>query len=553
MLQKLSIKNYAIIEDLDITLSDQLTIITGETGAGKSIMLGALALILGQRADTSVLLDKEKKCIIEGSFNIKNYRLKELFEREDLDYDQHSIIRREIAPSGKSRAFVNDTPVTLAVLKELTDQLVDLHAQHETLELSSEIFQIKAIDAIAGNQKSLDIYQDIYKTFTTEKKKLNALIEEQNKVEQDLEYFQFQLNELEEASLEEIDQDKLEEDLKRLNNAEEIKSKLSQISGALSQSDLSIAGALNEVSSQLKSAAKLDSSLASLSERLDKSYIEISDIATDIDRLEQETIYDEQLIDELNNRLDTLYRLQKKHSASTVQDLINIREEIRSKVNGAASSSEEIEQLKEIIKDLNAEVLILAQELSKNRGQNAPKLASAVNELLHDVGMPHAQLKVDQSSDESRLTSSGIDKVQFLFSANKGGDFKPLHKVASGGELSRLMLALKSQIASSTALPTLVFDEIDTGISGEVALKVGKILNTLSKAHQVVCITHLPQIASKGNQHYFVYKDDSKNHTNTKVKLLGEEERIVELAKMLSGEQPTEAAINNAKELISLS
>lgn len=550
MLQKLSIQNYAIIESLDIDFSNNLTIITGETGAGKSIMLGALSLILGKRADANVLLDNAQKCIVEGHFKIQEYSLASFFTENDIDFEIETVIRREIAPTGKSRAFVNDTPVNLTILKELTEQLVDLHRQHETLDIQTQVFQLKTVDAIANQAEDIAEYQKKYQLYKLDKKKLQVLIEENKQANNNLDYIQHQYNELEEAGLQANELEKLEEEQNVLTNAEHIKETLGQLTHYLSESEGALVGQLNGVLSEVRSLQKFSNELEKISKRLESNYYELEDIASELTSIEESTVYDVERLNEVQQRLDIIYKLLKKHQAINISELINIQERLENQLSGFQSSTDQLNELQQKVIKQEKEVLQVAQKLSKQRSEAIPKLENAVNALLQEVGMEGAVLRIDQTIDEQHLSNYGIDKLQFMFAANKGTALQPIHKVASGGELSRLMLCIKSQIAASTALPTLIFDEIDTGISGEVALKVGAILKDLAKAHEVICITHSPQIAGKGDKHYFVYKQQHRDRTSTHIRLLEPIEREEEIAKMLSGEKPTEAALANARELI---
>lgn len=553
MLQKLSIQNYAIIDELHIDFSDKLTIITGETGAGKSIMLGALSLVLGERADTNVLYDKENKCIIEAQFDIKKYQLEHFFEKENIDFDTTTLLRREISVQGKSRAFINDTPVNLNVLKELSEQLVDLHIQHQTLELNDLNIQMGMLDAIAKNDSLYKDYYSTYRHYQESLNQLNKLIEEGQKLQQEQDYLQFIFNELNEANLSESEQEQLENELKKLTNAETIKKQLSDITAGLSLNEQSANILLNNLHNALKSLLKINPELEPLQTRMQASLYELQDISDELEKAEQHIIHDEERINEINERLNILYNLQRKHHVQTITELQNIQKETEQKLNRITFASEETEQLKLKVANEKKELVLLAKKLSENRQKAIPGFEKKVNTLLKEVGMPYASIKIEQkTADENEISALGIDKVEFLFTANKGMAFQNIRKVASGGELSRLMLCIKSQIADNTALPTLIFDEIDTGVSGEVAIKVGNILQQLSSSHQVICITHLPQIAGKGNTHLFVYKETDKKRTITKVRELKKEERIIEIAKMLSGEKPGEAAISTAKELLSV-
>lgn len=549
MLKHLSIQNYALIDKLEVELSDGLTIITGETGAGKSILLGALGLIAGSRADTQALQDKTKKCIIEASFNIKGYSLKEFFEANELDHEVLTTIRREINPEGKSRAFINDTPVTLNQLKELGEQLIDIHSQHQTLSLNGTEFQLSVVDAFAKHESLLEDYRSDFKTFRQLEKQLNELIEKEAQAKKDLDYFQFQFNELEDAGLKADEQVSMEQELETLNNAEDIKSNLSKAAFSMSAGEQNLLSSLAEIKTLLASMAKFKPEINELSTRINSSYIEMKDIANELEVLEQEIVYDPKRIELLTGKLDAIYRLQQKHQVKSISELITIKDELSNKLLDFSSLETEIEKTKASLEKINKEISAKAKTLSENRKKVIPKIEKEIASLLSSLAMPNALLKVDQVSANS-LSVNGADDITFLFSANKGSDLKELKKVASGGELSRLMLSIKSLVAKLTALPTIIFDEIDTGVSGDVADKVGSIMNTMSEKMQVITITHLPQIASKGNSHLFVYKEDKNNRTFSNIKQLSSSERVDEIAKMLSTGNPTAAAISNAKELL---
>jgi DNA repair protein RecN (Recombination protein N) len=549
MLKHLSVQNYALIDKLEVDLTDGLTIITGETGAGKSILLGALGLIAGSRADTQSLQDKTKKCIIEAAFNIKEYALVDFFKDHELDYEAVTTIRREINPEGKSRAFINDTPVTLNQLKELGERLIDIHSQHQTLSLNGTDFQLSVVDAFAKHETLLDGYTSDYRAFKALEKQLTDLIEKEAQAKKDLDYFQFQFNELEDAGLKPGEQMLMEQELETLNNSEEIKSSLSKAAHGLNGGEQNLLSSLNEIKILLGSMAKFKPEIAELSARVNSTYIELKDIANEIESIEQEVVYDPKQIELLNDKLDAIYRLQQKHQVKTVEELIGIKEEISNKLLDFSSLEAEIEKTRTGLAKLHTALSAKAKTISENRKKVIPKIEKEIASLLSSLSMPNAQLQISQSALES-FSISGTDKINFLFSANKGSDFKELNKVASGGELSRLMLSIKSLIAQLTALPTIIFDEIDTGVSGDVADKVGSIMNTMAAKMQVITITHLPQIASKGQSHLFVYKEDKNNKTYSNIKKLDAEERVQEVAKMLSTGTPTAAAINNAKELL---
>jgi DNA repair protein RecN (Recombination protein N) len=552
MLKHLSVQNYALIDQLEVEFSEGLTIITGETGAGKSILLGALGLIAGSRADTQALQDKTKKCFVEASFNIKGYSLKDFFTSNELDYETTTTIRREINPEGKSRAFINDTPVTLNQLKELAEYLIDIHSQHQTMTLNGSVFQLSVVDAFANHADLIEEYDTDFKKFKLLEKQLNELVIKESQAKKELDYFQFQFNELEDANLKGNKQVEMEQELETLNNAEDIKSNLSKAANGLTGGEQNLLSKLNELKILLASMAKFKPEINELSTRLTSSYLELKDIANELESLEGDIVYDPKRIESLTQLLDAVYRLQQKHQVKTVEELIAIKDELSNKLLDFNSLEAEIEKVKKELSTLQKSLLVIAKKMSANRKKVIPKLEKEIASLLSSLSMPNAQLKVEHIESE-KLTKNGLDSVSFLFSANKGSDFKELNKVASGGELSRLMLSIKSLIAQLTSLPTIIFDEIDTGVSGDVADKVGSIMNQMAKAMQVITITHLPQIASKGQSHLFVYKEDKNNKTYSNIKKLKPEERIQEIAKMLSTGTPTAAAISNAKELLKTS
>lgn len=549
MLKHLSVQNYALIDQLEVEFADGLTIITGETGAGKSILLGALGLIAGSRADTQSLQDKSKKCIIEAAFNIKGYALNNFFNEHELDYEAVTTIRREINPEGKSRAFINDTPVTLNQLKDLGERLIDIHSQHQTLSLNGADFQLSVVDAFAKHESLLNEYKTEYKNFRSLEKQLNELIEKEAQAKKDMDYFQFQFNELEDANLKAGEQAALEQELETLNNAEDIKLNLSKAAFGLSGGEQNLLSSLNEIKNILNGLSKFKPEIAELNTRINCSYIELKDISNELEALEQEILYDPKRIEILNDQLDAIYRLQQKHQVKTIEELIAIKDELSNKLLDFSSLESEIEKVKTLLERSNKTLSASAKTISENRKKVIPKIEKEIGSLLSSLSMPNAQLKIEQKAMET-YSVNGIDKINFLFSANKGSEFKELNKVASGGELSRLMLSIKSLIAQLTALPTIIFDEIDTGVSGDVADKVGSIMNTMSGKMQVITITHLPQIASKGGSHLFVYKEDKNNKTYSNIKKLSADERVQEIAKMLSTGNPSAAAISNAKELL---
>jgi DNA repair protein RecN (Recombination protein N) len=551
MLHRLIIHNYALIDNLDISFSKQLNIITGETGAGKSIILGALSLILGQRTENKYFFNQQKKCIIEGYFKVGEYQLQDFFTTNDLDFEEETVLRREVSADGKSRAFINDSPVNLTILKQLGELLIDIHSQHATLEINDESFQLLVVDSLAGHDLLLKQYQESYKSFKISSASLKRLITESDQAKTDKDYFQFQLDELERANLIEDEQEKLEYELAALTHAEEIKRSLLSAQYSINDQEQSALIQLKEALVQLRQSEKFHSHIPSLAERLQSTLIEIKDISSEIDQLEQSTQFNEARSIELNERLTLLYNLQKKHRVNTVNELIDIQKELSEKLSSLLFTDEEILKLEAEVKHLQNELLVLSDTLSASRNEIIPSIEQRVIKNLEDVGMPNAILKIENvllAEDEFGI--NGRNKLRFLFSANKGQEPAPMNKVASGGELSRLMLSIKSLIAKHTALPTIIFDEIDAGISGEVALRVGNLMEKLSEDMQVIAITHLPQIASKGNTHYKVFKDDQNEKTLTNIDKLNSEERIVEVAKMLSGENPGEFALQHAKELL---
>lgn len=549
MLLSLSIKNYALIDAVEIDLDKGLTIITGETGAGKSILLGALGLLLGDRADSSALYDNSRKCIVEGRFGIKAYGLKNLFAENDLDYADETTIRRELGADGKSRAFVNDTPVNLSLLKSIAGKLVDVHSQHETLTLNDSAFQLDVLDSVAGTSGLLAEYREQYRLFRKISAQLNELNEREAQAKKDLDYFRFQLEELEAAGLKAGEQPMLESELETLEHAETIKKGLSASIYALDGSDQSMLSALKEVKNTLVQLSRFNPQIAQLSERLNSAHIELKDIAREAELLEASIVHDPKRIDTLQEKLDTIYRLQQKHGVKTVEELIALRESLSLKIADIGSLEEQIRKTEKELAAVNKKLAELGEKLSRRRADAAPGLSKGVKETLSQLGMPNAQL-VAELNRLAEPRESGFDKVSFLFSANKGNDPQPLGKVASGGELSRLMLSLKALLAKHTALPTIIFDEIDSGISGDVAAKTGKILASMAADMQVITITHLPQVASKGKSHLIVYKEESGKRAVTRIRPLTNEERVQEIAKMLSAGKPGEAALKNAKELL---
>jgi len=549
MLQRLSISNYALIDNLEISFDKGLNILTGETGAGKSIILGALSLILGQRAESRYFFNQQKKCVIEGSFKIDGFHLKSFFEDNDLDYEAETVLRREISADGKSRAFVNDTPVNLTSLKSLGEKLIDIHSQHATLEINDPEFQLLIVDSVAKHSDLLNEYRAKFKAYKKSTSHLQQLINEADKAKADLDYYQFQFDELEKASLSADEQALLEQELYALNNAGEIKRNLLGAYYLMNEGEAAALIQLKEAGQQLSSLEKFNPEITELHQRLNSTIIELKDIAAEIDTLEQKTHTNDIRAEEINTRLSIIYNLQKKHRVNTNADLLQIQDDLSAKIQQAVFGDEAIEKLQKQLVIDKKELAGLAEKLSASRTKIIPTIEKQVLDTLAEMGMANSALNI-HSSVASELTKDGIDQIKFLFSANKGHALAEMSKVASGGELSRLMLSIKSLVAQNTALPTIIFDEIDTGVSGEVANQVGQIMEKLANNLQVITITHLPQIASKGQSHYFVYKDEEGATTNTRIKQLDQQERVLEIAKMLSGDKPGESALQNARELL---
>lgn len=548
MLHQLSIQNYAIITEIEINLSGKLNIITGETGAGKSILMGALSLILGERADTTVLLNKEKKCYVEGTFKTSHSLVKNYLKENDFDNDEEIVIRREIAPNGKSRAFINDTPVNLNQLKELSSLLVDLHQQFDTFEIGDNDFQREVIDALANHSNELAEYQSLYQKYLAEKKQLEEWKQQQSSANKELDYHKFLFDELHEANFKENELEEIDADLKVMSNAENIKATLTKVYFELQESEQPIVQQIKTLNNQLQNLSSFHNDIISLIERLHSSQIELQDIADEVDRLNDSVKYDADKINILNERLALGYKLLKKHNVLTTEELLTVKDELQQKLDIVLNLEENIAKKEKELKNLYKQAKTIAEKISTNRQQQVKPFEEKVNKLLTQVGMPNAKIKVDIKNTE--LNIFGQDAIEFLFDANKSNRFEPLRKVASGGELSRLMLSIKSLVAKSIQLPTLIFDEIDTGISGEAARQVGIIMKDLSNAHQVIAITHQPQIAAKASSHYFVYKEIKGDKIVTSIKLLNQDERITAIATMLSGERPTAAAFENAREMI---
>ncbi|MBL0310296.1 MAG: DNA repair protein RecN [Bacteroidetes bacterium] len=551
MLHRLTIRNYAIIDKLEISFSERMNIITGETGAGKSILIGALGLILGERADSKILYNEEEKCVVEADFYVGDYHLKSFFADYELDFEPHTIIRREINQSGKSRAFINDTPVTLDILKQLSEQLVNLHSQHETLDLIKGGFQLNVIDMLTKNQSVLSDFRIEFAAYKKGVKKLEGLEMTYKSSSSELDYLLFQLNELAEAKLQVEEQDTLETEQNTLANVEDIKRSLQNATQLLNYSEVAILPQLTEAQSQLKGVKNFSKEILALSERLQSVYEELKDIASEMENIQEGSALDPTRLEEVNNRLNTIYRLQKKHNLQNIEGLLQLQNQLEERIAFVDTNSSEIDKLKSKLQKDQSALLSTAHHIHTSREKVLREFQNNVTILLAKVGMPGASFKVEISLlDKSRLNENGLTEVRFLFSANKGFAPREIKDVASGGELSRLMLCVKSLVAGNRLLPTLIFDEIDSGISGEVALKVGEIMKQLSRNHQLISITHLPQIARTGDLHLNIYKESTGSRTYTRIRELKGEERIMEIAKMLSGDQPTEASIANARELV---
>jgi len=549
MLTGLSIKNYALIDQLQVNFNDGFTIITGETGAGKSILLGGLSLILGKRADLSSLRDTEKKCIIEATFDISNYNLKSLFIAEDLDYEAQTIIRREILPSGKSRAFVNDSPVNLSSLQLLGEKLIDIHSQHETLQLTDDNFQFQVIDALAETSENLETYKGYLKTYKSLQNELKQLQQFQAEAIKEHDYNSFLLNELVAANLKPDELAELEEEFEVLSNVESIQEKLETANQLLSEEQIGVLTNLREVKNTMQKLALISANYKDLSERVNSTLIELDDIATEVERFQSELDVNPKRLEEVEGKLSAINNLMQKHIVQTIPELIEIREQLAQKVEATENVDKDIlnkeKEIKAVVKQLDSEAAII----TKKRNDAIPKLITQLEEILSHLGMPNAQFKITLNNSETFLFN-GKDELEFLFSANKGGQFNTLKKAASGGELSRIMLAIKSILSKYIKLPSIIFDEIDTGVSGEISNKMADIMSQMSQKMQVFSITHLPQIAAKGNTHFKVYKEDVDNVTTSNLIQLSYDERVVELAQMLGGTTLSDSAIAHAKQLL---
>ena len=552
MLTSLTIQNYALISELEIDFSAGFSVLTGETGAGKSIILGALALILGQRADSKYIKQGENKCVIEGIFDISSYHLKSFFEEKELEYDESQcILRRELYASGKSRAFINDTPAGLNDLKELGMKLIDIHSQHENLDLADGQFQLEVLDALAGNQEIKNNYDSNYQTYRSTVRKWEELKAEAARNLEEKDYLLFQCLQLEEAKLDADEQEELESESKELLHAEEIKTALFQIEIKLSEEETGVVTSLKSALNATRSLTSVFAKGKEISERLETAYLDLKDLALEVANYKEKTEYDPERLRFVNERLDTIYALQQKHKVESVRELITLRNDLQARLQSIENLDETLKELQQEVTRTREILLKSAQRLSQSRKKAASVLEKMLVQKVSVLGMPHMQF-ICELTQKEKPDVAGIDKIRFLFSANKNVPLKPVSEIASGGEIARLMLGIKALIAGAIALPTIIFDEIDTGVSGEIADKMAKIMQELGEVMQVIVITHLPQIAAKGKTHYFVYKKENEVGTETNIRKLSDTERVREIAQMLSGEKLTEAALENAKILLNL-
>lgn len=551
MLQSLIIKNYAIIEQLQLNFNNDFTVITGETGAGKSILLGALSLILGQRADTSVLNDKEKKCVVEGTFNVSEKLVAPFFKSNDLDLDFPIIVRREISANGKSRAFINDTPVNLNTIKELSLTLIDIHSQHETLELNSSDFQIEVIDAFANTDELLKEYKLHFSEYQKLQQNYQQLLRRENEAKSDLDYLSFQLEELKALKLQSGEQADIESQLDIINNAEQIHTTLQLSANLLLNNDDSIISRMNTITQGFSKISHCSENYQQLLERINTVLIELKDLAREVDAENDNIDVDASKLDFLTNRLNSIYALTQKHRVADADELITLENKLENQLNDINSAEEKLERLKQAIENSKKTLLNVAEKLSAKRKSSFNALEKNIIDNLKELGMGDASFKIEHHINND-FASTGIDLIEFMFSANKGMALKPLHKTASGGELSRLMLTIKAILAENSSIQTIVFDEIDTGVSGDIAYKMAAIMELMSKKIQIIAITHLPQVAAKGNTHFKIYKENSQDKTLTHMKTLTGDNRIDEIAKMLSGKELTSAAKENARHLLAV-
>ena len=549
MLSKLTIENYALIDSLEVDLASGFTVITGETGAGKSILLGGLALVLGKRADLSSLRNKEQKCIVEADFLVKDYGLQPFFNHYDLDFDETTVIRREILPSGKSRAFINDTPVTLDILSQLGDQLIDVHSQHQTMRLTENDFQFKLIDALANNKKRLSNYAETLRAYSSIQKELNDLITFQQNATKEQDYNTFLLTELESAPLKEGILEELETQYEQLNNVELIKEELSKGDQLLNDDQIGVLSLLSEARMALSKLAGFGAQYAGLYERMQSVWIELDDVNTELQAFQEAVESDPELLEEVNTKLQLLHNLQKKHGVSEISELISIRDQLADTVFETANIDQKIALKTKEVQELESALEEQGVLLREKRNAVIPQLKKQLEADLSLLGMPSASFKITLNPTDS-FKANGMDELAFLFTANKGSSYGLLKKVASGGELSRIMLVIKAILAKYEKLPTIMFDEIDTGVSGEISNRMADIMRDMSTEMQVFSITHLPQVASKGHHHFKVYKTDETEGTRTNMKKLGYDQRVMEIAEMLGGKDVSDSAMAHAKELL---
>ncbi|UOB17676.1 DNA repair protein RecN [Abyssalbus ytuae] len=549
MLASLSIKNYALINNLHVNFGEGFTIITGETGAGKSILLGALGLVLGKRADLSSLKDKDEKCVIEADFLIKKYNLADFFDENDLDFEKNTIIRREILPSGKSRAFINDTPVTLDILSSLGNRLIDIHSQHQTLQLTENDFQFQVIDAMAGNENLLEVYKTKFIEYQKVQSALKKLLDFQSEANKEYDYNSFLLKELREANLTDGMLEDLESKYEQLSNVEDIKEKISYSTQVLGEEQIGVLAALTELKNTLQKLSSYGNNYDEIFKRVNSVLIELDDTYGEIQQIEENLEANPGLLEEVNAKLQIIYNLQKKHNALDINELLKVKAELEEKVSVTENLDNDIQTKYAKLSKLENELKESALEIHQRRNKVIPLLKTSLENTLAELGMPNATFLIELTQTDT-FFQNGRDKLTFLFSANKGTKYGEIRKVASGGELSRIMLSIKSLLAKYMNLPTIMFDEIDTGVSGEISNKMGEIMQQMSNKMQVFSITHLPQIAAKGTFHFKVYKEDEKDTTSTKIKQLTEDERIMELAEMLGGKNITDSALAHAKQLL---
>lgn len=549
MLQSLTVKNYALIESLQVDFTTGLSTITGETGAGKSILLGALGLVLGKRADLTSLKNKDQKCIIEVSFAIQNYPLKKFFANNDLDYETNTIIRREILPSGKSRAFLNDTPVTLNILQKLSEKLIDIHSQHQTLHLANTSFQFQLIDALAKNEKYLASYKRGLILYKKAQKELQEIQIQLEKEKQQYDYNLHLFEELEKANFKVNEQESLEQELEKLNHSEEIKLQLNTILANLTNEEQGVLNGINSITNSINSIANYSKNYDILSSRFQSVKIELEDLAQEIENENEQVVYNPLAIEKANDRLQLLYDLYKKHKVETITELLVIKDDLDRKVLQVDQADEILIKKQKEVTAIENELDKLADTIHKNRTTKVPFLIKSLTKILGHLEMPYVTFKIELNLQDSYF-ANGKDEINFLISVNKGTDFIPIKKGPSGGEMSRIMLAIKTVLSNHTKLPTIIFDEIDTGVSGEVATKIANVMQEMSKNMQIITITHLPQIAAKGETHYKVFKQETKQNIETNIKQLIPLERVNEIAEMLGGKTLTDSAVNHAKQLL---